>query len=80
MTYLLFRHRVVADFLNDDDSEIVKRVPGSSEMLVYGYRILTFHVMSVFVDTSVRLLSLQFADVLQSGGTFVTPGQVYGVL
>ena len=80
MSYLFLRHGVVADFLDDDDSEIVKRVPGSSEMLVYGDRVFTFYVVSVFVYPSVRLLGLQFADVLQSGGTFVAPGKVYGIL
>ena len=80
VSYLFLRHGVVADFLDDDDSEIVKRVPGSSEMLVYGDRVFTFYVVSVLVYTSVRLLGLQFADVLQTGGTFLAPSQVYGVL
>ena len=81
MTYLLFGHRAMFFNLFDhDDAEIpIEGVASTAEMLVYLYRVITFRITPMLIDSSIALLGFQFPYILFAILTFVTPSDVNGV-
>ena len=63
-------------FLDDDHPEVFKCVAGFLEMLINFYWVRLFGIVSVLVDSSVCLLSFNFADVLSAIVAFVAPCKI----
>ena len=77
---MLLRHIFVVNFFDDDHPKIVETVARFPEMLVDRDRIFSFHVVTMFVYTTISLLRLQFSDILSHiCRTSVAPRQVNGI-
>ena len=81
MSYLLFAHRALFfDLFDHNDAEVsVEGVASTAEMLVYLYRVITFRIVPMFIDSSIALLGFQFPYILFAIPAFVAPGDVNGV-
>ena len=63
-------------FLDDDYPEVFECVARFLEMLINFYWIQLLGIVSVFINTSVCLLSFNFADVLSAIVASVAPCQI----
>ena len=67
---------VVLNLFDHDDPKIpVEGVASTTEMLVYLYRVWTFNIVPMFINSPVTLLAFQFSYVLFAL-TLVAPGDV----
>ena len=80
MSDFFFGHRLILDFFNYDESEIVETVVFAAEMSVYVDGIFPFCVVPMFVYSSIGLLGFQLANILLAILATVAPGEIYSVL
>ena len=67
---------MVFNLFDHDDSKIpVEGVASTTEMLVYLYRVWTFNIVPMFIDSPVALLAFQFPYILFTLA-FVAPSDV----
>ena len=76
MSDLLFGLVFIVDFLDDNDTKIIETVTSFTKMFVDRDRVLSFDVVSVLVDSSIRLLGFQLTNILFAIEATVAPGEV----
>ena len=80
MSDFFFGHRLILDFFNYDESEIIETVVFATEVSVYVDGILPFRIVPMFVYSSIGLLGFQLANILLAILATVAPGEIYRVL
>ena len=64
MSDLLFRHVFIVDLFDDNHAKVIETVASFTKMFIDRDCVLSFDVVSVFIDSSIRLLGRQLSDIL----------------
>ena len=76
MSDFFLGHRLILDFFNYDESEIIKTVVFAAEVSVYVDGILPFRIVPMFIYSPIGLLGFQLANILFAILASVAPGEI----